>query len=194
MMRRTAILFSLGLLANAATVYGQSLADVARQEAERRKSVTSQARIYTNEDLGTPAPAPSSATSASSAAAAPNKPAPSESGSANKVAAPAEGAENEGPVEKAKSEPNKFRDETHWRERARGYRDKLNKLRSDVAAIQSRVEELRGGPQTPANVSDLKLAEQDLVKYKNQLASIEKEWSQIEQMAREDKVPTTWLQ
>ena len=44
-MRRTAILFSLGLLANAATVYSQSLADVARQEAERRKSVSSQARV-----------------------------------------------------------------------------------------------------------------------------------------------------
>ena len=192
-MRRTAILFSLGLLANAAAVYSQSLADVARQEAERRKSVSSQARVYTNEDLGTPAPAPSTVPPVSSTAAPASK-APPESGSDNKVAAAAEGAEGEAAIEKAKSEPNKFRDETHWRERARSYRDKLNKLRSDVAAIQSRVDELRAGPQTPANASDLRLAEQDLVKYKNQLGYIEKEWAGVEQKAREDKVPSTWLQ
>jgi hypothetical protein len=193
-MRRTAILFSLGLLANAAAAYSQSLADVARQEAERRKSVNSQARVYTNEDLGAPAPAPAGAPTAPSAGSTPAKKASAESDSAAKGAATAGGAEIEPPTEKAKSEPNKFRDEQHWRERARSYRDKLDKLRSDVAAIQSRVESLRAGAQTPANASELKLAEQDLVKYKNQLGYIEKEWSGIEQKAREDNVPATWLQ
>ena len=194
MMRRTAILFSLGLLASAATVYSQSLADVARQEAERRKSVSSQARVYTNEDLGAPAPAPAGTPTAPSAGATPAKQASAESGSGAKTEAGAKGVENESPVEKAKSEPNKFRDEKQWRERAQQYRTRLEKLRSDVASIQSRVEGLRSANQTPAIASDLKLAEQDLVKYKNQLGYIEKEWAGIEQKAREDNVPATWLQ
>ncbi len=43
-------------------------------------------------------------------------------------------------------------------------------------------------------LGEVRLAEKDLTKFKNQLSSIQKEWSQIEQKAREDKVPGTWLQ
>ena len=41
-----------GVLALSAAAYGQSLADVARQEEERRKATSTQVRVYTNEDLG----------------------------------------------------------------------------------------------------------------------------------------------
>ena len=57
-----------------------------------------------------------------------------------------------------------------------------------------RIEILRAGNQTPAVLGDIRVAEQDLIKFKNQLASLQKEWSQIEAKAREDKVPGTWLQ
>jgi hypothetical protein len=191
MMQRAAVFVLVGVLANSVAAHSQSLADVARQEAERRKSIGSQARIYTNDDLGTPSPTPSTPAGAAekttSTAAKPATGTEPKAQAAGEAGAPA-------PAEKPKPEPNPFRDEKHWRERSLQYRQRLEKLRADVAAIQSRVDELRATNQTPAVAADLKLAEQDLTKYRNQLRYIETEWAGIEQKAREANVPATWLQ
>ena len=50
MMGRS-IVFGFVVLLVAQAAAGQSLADVARREAERRKTVTKPSKIYTNEDL-----------------------------------------------------------------------------------------------------------------------------------------------
>jgi hypothetical protein len=183
-MHQVVLMSLVGVFMLSATAYGQSLADVARQEEERRRSLNTPAsRVYTNRDLGeAPQPAPVSAASAAKPEAAASKIAPEK----------AEGGE--ATAEAPKAEVNKFRDEKHWRDRTLAYRERLTKLRADVAAIQSRVETLRAADQTPSTLGELRLSEKDLIKFKNQLASIEKEWSQIEQKAREDKVPGTWLQ
>jgi hypothetical protein len=51
----------------ASRVYGQTLADVAKKEEDRRKKVAAPAKVYTEKDLGTrppPAPAPAETTAA----------------------------------------------------------------------------------------------------------------------------------
>ena len=186
-MRQIALMSLVGVFALSAATHGQSLADVARQEEERRKSLTTQGRVYTNEDLGENSqPAPPVAVTAAKpdVAASKTEPIKAETG---------KGEAEVGP-EAPKAEANIHRDEKHWRGRAQQYRERLNKLRADVAAIQAKVETLRAAPQTSAVLGDIGVAEQDLMKFKNQLAFIDKEWSQIEQKAREDKIPGTWLQ
>ena len=183
-MRQVVFMSIAGVIALSAAASGQSLADVARQEEERRKATDTQARVYTNEDLGkasqaAPVPRP--------AAAAKPEATPSKA-----EAGKAEGTDAAAGAPKA--EANEHRDEKHWRERSRSYRERLDKLRADVSAIQSRVEALQAAAQTPAVLSDLRIAEKDLTKFKNQLGFIQKEWSQIEAKAREDKVPAAWLQ
>src|SRR6185295_17128274 len=49
------VLLSLG--ATAAPLAAQSLADVARQEQDRRKAIKKPAKVLTNKDLGAPLPA-----------------------------------------------------------------------------------------------------------------------------------------
>lgn len=185
-MRQVVLMSLAGVFALSAAAYGQSLADVARQEEARRKALnTPTSRVYTNRDLAeaTP-PAPASPATAAKTEAADAKTEAGKAGTGDSTAT----------AEAPKAEANKYRDEKHWRDRALSYRTRLTKLRADVEAIQARVESLRAGGQTPGLLADLRLAEQDLTKFKNQLASIQKEWSQIEQKAREDKVPGTWLQ
>jgi hypothetical protein len=173
-----------GVLALEAAAYGQSLADVARQEEERRRATSTQVRVYTNEDLGKASqPAPIATTVA---AAKPD--ATASKADAGKVES------TEAAAEAPKAEVNEHRNEQHWRERSRSYRERLDKLRADVAAIQSQIDALQAAAQTPAVLSDLRIAEKDLIKFKNQMAFIQKEWSQIELLAREAKVPPAWLQ
>jgi len=182
-MRHVVLMSLAGVFALSAAAYGQSLADVARQEEERRKALnTPTSRVYTNRDLSE---APPSAATAAKPDAVDAKKEAVKTGTGDATAATAEAP---------KAEANKYRDEKHWRDRALSYRTRLTKLRADVEAIQARVESLRAGGQTPGLLADLRLAEQDLTRFKNQLASIQKEWSQIEQKAREDKIPGTWLQ
>lgn len=185
-MRHVVLMSVAGVFALSAAAYGQSLADVARQEEERRKALnTPTSRVYTNRDLSEAPPAPPSAATAAKPDAVDAKKEAVKAGTGDATAATAEAP---------KAEANKYRDEKHWRDRALSYRTRLTKLRADVEAIQARVESLRAGGQTPGLLADLRLAEQDLTRFKNQLASIQKEWSQIEQKAREDKIPGTWLQ
>src|ERR1700680_3250515 len=61
----TAVLLSLG--ATVVPLSGQSLADVARQEQERRKTIQNPSKVLTNKDLA-PAPAPSASPAVSPAA------------------------------------------------------------------------------------------------------------------------------
>lgn len=179
----------LFILSATRATYAQSLAEVAKQEEERRKTIQTTGRVYTNKDVKEAPPAPASVPIATSA-----KPASDKAEQEAQVPSDVAGTTTEDTKTPPESNVNLHRDEKHWRERASNYRTRLNNVRSNVEAVESKIEALRAMDQTPSNRGEARLAEQDLVKFKNQLASLEKEWSRIEEQARLSKVPSSWLQ
>jgi hypothetical protein len=118
------------LLSVAPQLYAQSLADVARQESERRKTTPKgkTAKVYTNHDLKPViAPVP-----ADTAAAAPG------TGGAT-ATAPGAGDAAKTPAE---AKPVEVKDEAYWRKRSRDLTSKLEEDRILADALQSRVNAL----------------------------------------------------
>jgi hypothetical protein len=177
-----------GLVLNAAA-YSQSLADVAHEEEQRRQTIVEPGRVYTNRDLPEPSEAPP-ARDPSVATVAPAD--AKEDGKEAQTNAKSAGGTNK--PKNVPVAPRVKRDERHWRERTQQFRTRLDKLRADVAAIQSRVESLRASAQTPAIISDTRQAEQDLRKFQSELHFIELDWAQFEERARDADVPSAWLQ
>ena len=92
------------------------------------------------------------------------------------------------------------RDEEHWRERTKLIRERLNRLRADVAAIEGRVAglrtELESAPAPRATVlaQELRQASGDLTRFRMELRHIEQEWTTFEERARQAQIPSNWLQ
>ena len=128
-MRRQAVIVGVAMAASYLGIMvvpaaGQTLAEVARQEAERRKTIES-GRTFTNEDLGPERPPPESASVAPTAGspAAPN--------AADETTDTDSSAEKGVPV-KAREK----RDEQYWRTRTADYDKRLTRIRNDIAAMQ----------------------------------------------------------
>ena len=100
----------------------QSLADVAKAEEARRKSVKPGAKVYTNEDLGGTLPA--------SAAA------PAAAASASNNAKPADAK----PKEQKAVDPTKT--EKYWKDRASAIQETLSRLKLLQDALQTQVSGL----------------------------------------------------
>jgi hypothetical protein len=110
-------------LALQAGISAQSLADVAKAEEARRKTIKTGVKVYTNEDLGrTPATSP-----------APAQPAPVTTASA-KPADPAKPGE-EKPVDPTKTQ-------AYWKERATTLQQSLSRNKLLLEALQSQVNGL----------------------------------------------------
>ena len=111
-------------LALQAGVSAQSLADVAKAEEARRKTIKAGAKVYTNDDLGrTPA-----------TSAAPSQPAPA----ANTVAKPGESAAK--PGEEKPVDPTKT--QAYWKEKATTLQQSLSRNKLLLDALQSQVNSL----------------------------------------------------
>ena len=185
-------LFSaVGLVtAIAATAAAQSgsLADLAKQEAARRKSVKSSGKVLTNDSVTTirsSAPAPTSAA-----------PAPAVSG----TPAPTAQADGKKPEDKPKPEVDRKTQETAWRQRIQGARAALQRSQMFADALQSQINGLttdftsRDDPAQRAVIADNRqkaLAELDRVK--NDIAQQTKAISDIQEEARRAGVPPGWL-
>jgi hypothetical protein len=108
-----AVLITLAL---GAGVSAQSLADVARAEETRRKSIKPGAKVYTNENLGSPLQ-----TSAP----------PADAASASNAAKPADAK----PEEQKAVDPTKT--EKYWKDRASAIQESLSRLRLLLDALQT---------------------------------------------------------
>lgn len=179
--------FLIGIvwLAIATPVVGQSLADVARAEAARRKTIKGEAKVYTNEDLhgadGGPPPTPPAAPPAS---------APATGAGAKPAAAPG--------AKPAAAEPVK--DEKYWRDRLGSARDALQRSQTFADALQSQINGLytefvnMSDPAQRALIEQKRLAaiaEQDRVKA--DIVKLTKAVADIEDEARRANVPAGWL-
>jgi hypothetical protein len=188
-LRNQALAFTTVFILMTAGVWGQyeSLADVARAEEARRKTVKASGKVYTNDDLkrvgddkGPPPPAPAAASSA----AGDTPPAP---------AAKSEPADAQKPVADLK-------DEKYWRERITGAQLSMTRNKVLLEALQSRVNALntdyvnRDDPAQRAAIdTNRQTAMTEMQRVLREIESQIKEIATIQEEARKAGVPAGWL-
>lgn len=184
-----AALFLSGASAFAPQVRAQSLADVAKKEEERRKTVTAPAKVYTNKDLnpvpaGSPSPAP--------------------------VAKPADGAAKDKEADtdaKAKAgkapdaaDKTPVKDQAYWAGKYKGLQDALLRDQNYADAMQTRINSLnadfvnRDDPAQRAVIErDRQKALAELARLKQSILDTKKSIADFEEEARRAGVPPGWM-
>ena len=159
---------------------GQSLADVAKKEAERRKTTGGTGRVYTNTSLPKEPAAPAPAASTPSVPAAPgNAPA----GDAQQAAGAGTPTTEEG-----------------WRKRVASEREALSRAQIFSEALQSRINALttdfvnRDDPaQRTAIGAERQKALSELDRVKQEISDRQKSIAAIQEEARRAGVPAGWV-
>src|ERR687897_3357738 len=186
-------LTAAAVLMAAVPLAAQSLADVAKAEEARRKTVKGQVKVYTNESLrgadGGEPPTPVTPQAAPAAASAPANPTPP-----GTKPAPASGAK---PATPAAADTAK--DEKFWRDRLAAARDALRRSQTFSDALQSQINGMytefvnMSDPAQRSLIEQKRLgaiAEQDRVKA--DIARHTKALAEIEDEARRANVPAGW--
>jgi hypothetical protein len=187
----------LGLIVAAAPTVGQSLADVARKEADRRKTVKEGGKVYTNKDLPN-VPPPASSAPATPTVAAPDQDKPAQS---EKAAQTAEHAGQEaGGKDTDKLGGTKSKDREYWGKRMKELRDHLDRDQTLADALQSRINALttdfvnRDDPAQRAQIgTDRDKAHAELDRLKKQIVDDKRAIADSEEEARRSGVPPGWL-
>jgi len=181
-MTRLLIATALVFISVASVATAQSLGDVAKKEEQRRKTVKSPGKVYTNDQLKadpTPSVPATSATGTPTPAASGSTPAP--------APAPSDDSADKG-------------DEKTWRKRITDARDALQRSQTFADALQSQLNALttdfvnRDDPaqrQQIANKRDSVLAE--LERVKKEVAAQNKAITDIQEQARRAGVPAGWV-
>jgi hypothetical protein len=171
------------VVASAATVSAQSLAEVARKEEARRKAVTASGKVYTNETLQ-PEPPPSPG----SIPAAPPAPATPPAGDA--------GATPPDPA--APGAPPKT--EADWKKRMADEREALSRAQTFAEAIQTRINVLSTDFVNEADPAkrDVVAANRtkalaELDRLKQEIQTRQKTIAGIQEEARRAGVPAGWV-
>ena len=181
-----AVLLSLGGAA-AAPLAGQSLADVARKEEDRRKAIKKPAKLLTNKDLS-PAPPPTGSTATPTPSGGETTPAAGNGG-----VAPGQGQGNEKPTEPSK-------DQAYWSGRAKGLQTQLDRDQTFAVALQSQINALttqyvnQSDPVQQAKLAnDKQKALDELNRVTKQVADDKKAIADLQEEARRAGVPSGWL-
>jgi hypothetical protein len=178
----TALVVLAGLGAGVQLVYAQTLADVARKEEERRKTIREPAKVYTNKDLtaappGSPQPVP----------ATNGEPAKADDKDQAKDAKPAD------PKEPAKGQ-------AYWSAKMKTLQTTLDRDSLAAEAMQTRVNSLitdfinRDDPAQKAVIAknrDQAMAE--LTRLKQAVVTETKAIADFQEEARRAGVPPGWL-
>lgn len=177
-------------LASGAAASAQSLADVARQEEERRKTVGAAAKVYTNDQLR-PAP-PVSAPTPVAGATVP-KPAESQPSAASPAGDSAKPADQAVPTVEVRAT------EEAWRKRVAAEREAVSRSQILADALQSRISALttdfenRGDPaQRNVIFADRQKAIAELARVKQEIEQHQKAIVTIQEEARRAGVPAGW--
>jgi hypothetical protein len=181
------------LLLVGAAAQAQSLADVARQEQERRKAIAEPARVYTDADAQKNAPLTTAAARPQPASSAP-------SGGATPAAATADGGKAEDADAAGAKSQAPPKDEAGWRNKVDQARDDLARSRRLLSAmeeqlvslgIQSASAQLTGqkGPDQSRQQESAREVERlraDVQKYTEALSKLEGD-------ARTAGIPPGWV-
>lgn len=182
-LRTTVLLALMGVLSGVRPGFGQPLAEVARQEAERRKTVKDGGKVYTNKDLPTPPPAEPAPLASSATALEPG-------GKAEPASKKEAALENEA----------KPKDRAYWGQQMKDLRDQLDRDQIYVDALQSRVNALttefvnRDDPAQQGRIAaDRHKAIAELDRLKKQVVDDKRAIADFEEEARRGGVPPGWL-
>jgi hypothetical protein len=187
-MLKEFVLTTAALIAAAAPLTAQNLADVARAEEARRKAVKGQVKVYTNETLR--------GADGGEAPSAPSTQAPATPPVTGTTAKPAEPAG----TKPAATAADAAKDEKSWRDRLAVARDALTRSQTFADALQSQINGLyaefvnMSDPAQRALIEQKRLAaiaEQDRVKA--DITKQTKALADIEDEARRANVPAGWL-
>jgi hypothetical protein len=196
----TSVVLAASMFAGvAAPAFAQSLADVARQEAERRKHITDQGKVYTEKDLipalplSTPPPATTPAEPSQTSPQATDKDgAPTPTTASDAAAAPAADGQA------APATPQK--DRAYWSKRMKDLQDKLERDKVLADAMQSRINGLTADFTARDDPAQRALIEQDrlralaeLDRLRKDVAADQKAISDLQEEARRASVPPGWL-
>ena len=201
-----------------AGIGAQSLGDVARKEAERRKTVQAPGKTYTNDTLkpepppSAPAPSPGPQASAGApAAGAPSTPSTSTPAAAGRSGTQAGGAaggtkpgakapEHAAPGDAAPAPAPAAKGEADWKARIQGARDALSRAQIFADALQSRINGLsadftaRDDPAQRAVVAgDRQKSLDELERVKKEIQQHTKALADIQEEGRRAGVPAGWL-
>lgn len=166
----------------------QSLGDVARREAERRKGVDA-GRVYTNENLG---PADSGAAPVPASVHL-EPPAAGGSGTAEAPAAasPVPGAaESNGPS--VGGAPSK-RSEQYWRKLMGDLRAQLAQATSMLATQEARLAAVDAAPATPASTREREVVAASIPGLQKNIRYQNEEIARFVARAAAEKVPADWV-
>jgi hypothetical protein len=177
------------LAAPASAVSPQSLGDLARQEAERRKSIKTEAKTFTNKDVPT-APAATAVSAAPADSVPPaGKPGPQPETAGPGSAADGPDVENERP-----------KDQAYWSGRRKALLEQLDRSQTYADALQSRINALttdfvnRDDPAQRAVIANDRVkAISELNRLKQTILDDRKAIAEFEEEARRAGVPPGWL-
>jgi hypothetical protein len=175
-----------------------SLGDLARQEEERRKTITSASKVYTNKDLGNAQPPPEarpSAVAEQTALAAAAALAAIQNGSTVPPAVPA------GQAAAPDKDKGVQKDQTYWAGRMKDLDTQLDRDQTYVAALQTQVNTLTTDFINKGDdVAQRATIEQNRQKALGELARLQKEVEKdtkaiadLDEEARRAGAPPGWL-
>jgi hypothetical protein len=195
------------LFGSVGVVRAQSLADVAKQEEERRKTIKQPSKVYTNKDLrGVPSPIdapPPEATKPAPDAAASSEPSGS-AGKSSDAGKPVETGKSPAKGDAGKTavpnEKGPARDQAYWAGRLKELKAQLDRDQTYADALQSRISALtadftaRADPAQRAVIArDKQKALDELERLKKAITSDKKALADLEDEARRAGVPPGWL-
>jgi len=190
-MPRIAVVLVLVLGAAPPAVQAQGLADVAKQEEARRKSVKEPGKVYKNGDLRP---------DISKSAPAGDAPADAKDKDAKDKDAKDKGSADAGAPDKTKKTDEPAKDEAYWRERIGGARAALERSKIFGDALQSRLNALnadfvnRDDPAQRAQIElERKRTASELERVTKEITDGKKAIGDIEEEARKAGVPPGWL-
>lgn len=182
------------LLGSAVPAPAQSLGDVARREAERRKQgAGTVARVYTNEDLSA-VDVPTSIQPLAESA-----PVPAAADAATRAAKNGRTVVEEDPATetvniRTTTPAREKRSEAYWRVSAKELRERLVKASSDLEAAQSGLAALDAGPQTPATTRERAIVASTVQRLQTDVYYRQQDLTRLKMQAEFNKIPAEWIQ
>jgi hypothetical protein len=202
-MRVCAFLLIVSALA-APAASGQSLADVARKESERRQAVKDGGKTYTNQDLkAVPAPSADATAPAADAAATPAAADTAADADASAAAKQADAAKPDRTAKSTESEESRdeqSKGEAYWAQRMADLRERLDRDQTFADALQNRIDALttdfvnRDDPAQRTQIgADRQKALLELERVKKSIEQDKRAIPELEEEARRAGVPAGWL-
>jgi hypothetical protein len=177
-------------------VRAQSLGDLARQEEERRKTIKSVSKVYTNKDLGNAQPPPPPASGAGQAAPA----APAAGGQTGATGSTPQTIPTGRTATDGDNDKGVQKDQAYWAGRMKDLNSQLARDETSASALQTEVNSLTSDFINSADPTQRSIIEQNRARALSEFARLQKDIEKdrntivdLEEEARRAGAPPGWL-